>query len=520
MNVTRVGKLARYLMVAWFVIGLLLAQFGPTVPVARAASLTVNSLADGAPANDGACTLREAIINANHNDQSGSTDCAAGSGEDTITFTVSGTITLVSPLPDIADPATLTIDGSGQTVTVSGNSLHGVMVVDDGAALAVQNLTIIDGLVPNIGGGANGGGIWNFGTLTITNSTFSGNQTYFGGAIDNIGTLDITDSTFSGNSALFGGAIENDGTLDVTNSTFSGNSSTYGGAIENDGTLKVTNSTFSGNSAVSSDTTTYGGAIDNFGTLEVSYSTFSGNSADDGGAVYNYSSYTATLSNTLLANSTGGNCSGSILDGGYNLDDETSCGFNTANNSKSGTDPQLDPAGLQDNGGSTNTIALIAGSPAIDAIPIGAGGCGTVITTDQRGIIRPQGSGCDIGAYEVSVYSFTGFFPPIGNPPVVNQVKAGQGVPINFSLGGDYGLDIFEAGYPKLTFTVCGSGGDVEPVDETETVNAGQSSLSYDPETDQYTYIWKTDKQWANKCGTLWLKFDDGSQAYANFNFK
>jgi len=61
----------------------------------------------------------------------------------------------------------------------------------------------------------------------------------------------------------------------------------------------------------------------------------------------------------------------------------------------------LDPAGLKDNGGATQTIALLAGSPGVDAIPSGVNGCGTTITTDQRGVSRPQGSGCDIGAFEL-----------------------------------------------------------------------------------------------------------------------
>jgi hypothetical protein len=64
------------------------------------------------------------------------------------------------------------------------------------------------------------------------------------------------------------------------------------------------------------------------------------------------------------------------------------------------TDPLLDPKGLQNNGGPTQTIKLIKGSPAIDAIPKGTNGCGTEIKTDQRGVKRPQGKGCDIGAFE------------------------------------------------------------------------------------------------------------------------
>jgi len=94
---------------------------------------------------------------------------------------------------------------------------------------------------------------------------------------------------------------------------------------------------------------------------------------------------TLTIANSLIALQAGGpNCYGPNSDAGYNLDDGRSCGFTSANHSLSSTDPLLDPAGLQNNGGSTQTIALLPGSPAIDAIPSSVNGCGTTITSDQR----------------------------------------------------------------------------------------------------------------------------------------
>jgi uncharacterized protein len=114
-------------------------------------------------------------------------------------------------------------------------------------------------------------------------------------------------------------------------------------------------------------------------------------------------------------------------------------------------------------------------------------------------------------------YNFTGFFQPVDNLPVINSVKAGQAIPVKFSLGGNQGLNIFAAGYPKVEFTSCASG----TVDAVETtVTAGNSSLSYDPTTDQYTYVWKTDKNWANKCGTLQVRFIDGATYTALFKFR
>jgi len=119
-----------------------------------------------------------------------------------------------------------------------------------------------------------------------------------------------------------------------------------------------------------------------------------------------------TAINSIVANSTKGkNCSSTIIDGGHNLDDGTSCGFSTANGSLNSTNPQVDPAGLANNGGPTQTIALEAGSPAIDAGDEAICAAAPVDGLDQRGFVRP-GAGathCSIGAYE-----FDSAAPPSG----------------------------------------------------------------------------------------------------------
>jgi hypothetical protein len=105
----------------------------------------------------------------------------------------------------------------------------------------------------------------------------------------------------------------------------------------------------------------------------------------------------------VASSSSGDNCSGAaIADGGYNIDSGTSCGFSEQLGSLSGTNPLLadQPAF---NGGPTKTIALLEDSPAINAIPEATNGCGTEVQTDQRGVARPQGEGCDIGAFEKKV---------------------------------------------------------------------------------------------------------------------
>jgi len=115
-------------------------------------------------------------------------------------------------------------------------------------------------------------------------------------------------------------------------------------------------------------------------------------------------------------------------------------------------------------------------------------------------------------------YDFTGFFRPIDNMPAVNKVKAGSGVPIKFSLNGDYGLNILADGYPVSQEIDCNSG--LPLADTEETGTAGRSSLSYDQDLDQYKYVWKTNKSWKGSCRQLIVQLIDDSSHYANFKFK
>ena len=118
---------------------------------------------------------------------------------------------------------------------------------------------------------------------------------------------------------------------------------------------------------------------------------------------------------------------------------------------------------------------------------------------------------------DLSHYDFSGFFQPVDNLPIFNTVKAGQSIPIKFSLNGDQGLNIFAAGYPKSEMIACDV---ISPTDGVEEIaTAGSSSLSYDPLTDTYTYVWKTEKMWAGACRQLIVKLDDGTFHRANFNF-
>jgi predicted extracellular nuclease len=115
-------------------------------------------------------------------------------------------------------------------------------------------------------------------------------------------------------------------------------------------------------------------------------------------------------------------------------------------------------------------------------------------------------------------YIFAGFFQPVDNLPTLNVVKAGSAIPVKFDLGGNKGLSIFAAGYPVSTKIACDS---TTALDDIEvTVTAGSSSLTFDPLTNKYNYVWKTDKAWAGTCRQLTIKLVDGMAHYANFRFK
>jgi len=273
-----------------------------------------------------------------------------------------------------------------------------------------------------------GGGVANEdlnGTVTVTDSTFHLNSANSaGGGIYSIGTLTVTRSTFSANGALVGGGILNDaGTLTVTSSTISGNivgtSGPEGGGgagIVSNGSLTVSNSTIADNI---SDGDAGGGGIWQIGsTANISNSTVSGNLAT-AEVVINGQLITAgggilvwrgdvVLKNSIVAqNSVGGNCGtdseGAFTSLDHNLSDDASCApFLSDAGDLNSTAAGLDPNGLRNNGGPTETIALLPTSAAVNAVPVGA--CtdtsAAPVKTDQRGVLRPQGPACEIGAFE------------------------------------------------------------------------------------------------------------------------
>ena len=272
------------------------------------------------------------------------------------------------------------MDGPGANVlTVSGNGAYGVFDVESGA-ITISGLTIDDGSSRR-----SGGGIENDATLSLTNCAITNNSAASnGGGIDNQGTLTLTDSTVAGNSATDnGGGIENDGTILLVNSTIANDSAQIGGGINNTSAMTSINSTVADNSAGSS-----GGGVDSSGTTSIANTIIAYNTLNVGGSSSDFSGTVTT-------------------DPGYNLigDSSGSSGF-TQSSDLLNVDPLLSSLGYY--GGPTETLALLPGSPAIDAGSNALASVnGNALTTDQRGLARIVNGTVDMGAFECPGFTIT-----------------------------------------------------------------------------------------------------------------
>jgi hypothetical protein len=360
-------------------------------------------------------------VNGSDNNDCQSRQHACKTISNAISVTVPGDSIFVAPATyheSLFIPFNLKIIGSGaKTTIVDGGGVNSQVAVvgsEPKAQVTLSQMTFRNGA-----GQEDGGGIYNcFGTLMVIDSIITGNKIRHGNGSFGYGagiyncpssTLTLINTTISDNSAEVGGAICNGGTLTIINSTFNGNVARQhrGGGIANYGTLAITNSTFEGNSGGSSGLAggiLNGGLFQSSGALAINNSTLSGNAAGEGrgGGIFNVKGSTVVLQNSIVANNAGGNCHGTMTSDGYNLSSDDSCSFNGTGDLNN-TDPDLGP--LQSNGGPTQTMALLPGSPAIDSgNPDGCtDGHGHLLKTDQRGEPRPdrEDSGsCDRGAYE------------------------------------------------------------------------------------------------------------------------
>ncbi len=372
-----------------------------------AATYTVDTTADDAAlsactaaAND--CSLRGAIARAN-----------ATINNDTINFALPAGINTIDTSGELAinNAGSLTITNSTEAINllIYGDGNSRIFLVNGGANVTLNAVTVKGGYT-----GGLGGGIANYGSMSLTNSVVSRNTAFNGGGIYNRGSMSLTNTTVSRNTANTngpgggGGGIANDGTLSLLNSTVSGNEVTIydGGGIFNESALTIINSTVSGNTA------RIGGGIYNSaaGRLTLTSVTVAFNSAvgGDGGGVRNFRG-TATLRNTIVGQNAAATSSAdfegaiasassfNLIGSGTGMTGIT----NGTNGNQVGVDPKLDPT-LAPNGGTTQTHALLPDSTAIDR--------GNDTGTDQRGFTRPidlpnyanatGGNGADIGAFE------------------------------------------------------------------------------------------------------------------------
>lgn len=405
---------------------------GP-VPAAQAATtIIVTSTADENPTdpNDGDCSLREAIHAANSDTSEDA--CPAGSGSDTIVLgpgtyalSVTGSGEDDNETGDLDLLTSMSIQGAGAaTTTINAGGIDRAFDIPDPLPLPnieLSGFTVTGGDSETPGDG--GGAIFNQGSasLTLTGLALVGNKAVYGGAVanDGSGAFIVRDSLVAANTALsdVGGGfdIDVDVVATLTNVTLTGNSAGEGGGIwVRDATLTLNNVTVTGNSAME---------------------------AGDAGGVHNDLA-SITARNTIVAGNTNPagspDCDGAIASQGYNLiGNNTGCTFAASTGDKVGTgaapiDPLLGPLG--DNGGPTRTLALLTGSPAIDAGNPAAPGSGGMACagTDQRGVPR---SDCDMGAYELA-FCQTAVVNRVGTPG--NDVLIGTAGPDGaLSMGGN-----------------------------------------------------------------------------------
>ena len=457
-----------WLILAAFLLTLTFVLPRPSVSLANGGiSVTTTDDEYGDPDPGNGCSLREAIQSAN-----GDSDFGGCTRSGTAPYTIivpAGIYTLTIPPADENDNAkgdldlqsSMTIEGAGAGETIiqagpdASSGIDRIFDVHfDGLAIEISNLTIRHGKA------GSGGGIEHYGdgSLTITACAITDNRA---------------------NTAQGGGIFVADGAVTINNSTVSNNTSySSGGGLAIPGTtsnptLYVNNSTISGNTA---DSNGGGGIRLQSGTLTVASSTIVSNTALDGypnrggGGIRTTVSPYPSIKNSIIANNTadgvpGPDCQGTIDSGGYNLvEDTTDCG-GLVGTDITGQDPLLGP--LANNGGDTETHALLIGSPAIDAA--NPSGCtdvdGAALTTDQRGQSRAyDGDGdstaaCDIGAVEAQ--------PDIMVRDSSATVRDGTG-------SVDFGVTPMGTPVDK-TFTITNTGAVTLTLTEPITVPAGFS---------------------------------------------
>ncbi len=441
----------------------LLAGVSAWGSVASAALIPVTTTADELAAN-GRCSVREAIRAANLDTAQDSCPAGSATAQDIVRIPAGTYILGLAPAGDDVGSSgdldvlgSVSITGVGQGRTfIDGGALDRVFEIHGGPTVAMARFTIRNGLASagggmQIGGSANvlldrvtirnntadvgggvrvlssgslsvghsvirdntargaggqGGGIWlsNASHVSLAQATVRGNIAAgaipsAGGGISSFGTLDVSQSTIRANTASNGGGggIFSDGPATIRRSTLSGNAAGLdGGGLSSTSPLTVVNSTFAGNTAELSG----GGIFNDGGALALRNATIARNAAaqGQGGGLANWNPLVAAaLKNSILGRNAAGagspDCFGTILSQSRNLIQNTTGCTGPSATDIVGRDPRL--AALAQNGGFAPTLRLRPGSRARDA----GAGCAR---TDERGVPRPQGRACDLGAYELA----------------------------------------------------------------------------------------------------------------------
>ena len=367
----------------------------------------------------------------------------------------------------------LTITGGNNTAsTAAGGG------VNNAGNLTLTNTTVTGNSAVSGGTDTLGGGIYNSGTMTINTSTISSNSALTGsgtslqgGGIYNANgaTMSIDRSTISANSATSasepseGGGIDNYGTLTITNSTINGNTAasggvylSQGGGLNNAGTLKISNSTVTGNTSSSSSSYARGGGLFNNGTtMVVTSATVVGNtvsgSIDQGSGIFTTGG-TVDLAGDLFAGQSstpaGGECAtigglAVFTDLGYNVSDDASCGFLSNSGSVSSASSAENLGSFANNGGPTFSIEPLSGNAAVGVIPqsttVTANGANVTLcpTTDQRGTASASGAPCSSGSVQFAAQSIS-FNPPangaLGGGVTLTATGGPSASPVVFSI--------------------------------------------------------------------------------------
>jgi hypothetical protein len=467
-------------------------------------------------------------------------------------YTAAGTVTMLN-----CDFTSNSVVSSSYAVGDPGETGGGAIYQQDGT-LILNGVTFATnsafggniGFLDNLGvGSCSGGAIFNGGTIKATNCVFLGNvatgtplyngASALGGAIHNRGYATIVSATFSGNNAIggdggffqtffgvpgsgYGGALFNSNTVVLVDSVFFGNASfggagffgfsggnAFGGALCNLGGIFATNDTITenmaqggaGGSAGDPGTGNGGGLFNQGGTAILDYLTIASNSAGGfvgvGGGI-NATNGSLLLQNSIVAENASGSdfygSYGALTDGGDNLSSDLSFQF-TAPGSMNNTNPELGPLG--NNGGPTQTMPLLAGSPAINAA-----GVGDIVTNDQRGYPRPSGPEPDIGAFEyqyMTTYVISGAVSGLSGEVFLS---VGSTV-ISTQDDGEYELGLTNSG--KYVITPISTNYLFVPSSISVTVGPSQSDLYFE------AYQWDALTLEATTGGVLRFRFTSPS---------